>query len=78
LWRDELLQRDDSQRLQLLSGLEEFREHLGGRLTLAMPTAIGSFVDLHELPAPVVEQALRRLQSIHCRDMATAPHLACL
>jgi 3-dehydroquinate synthase len=62
LWHDDLLQRDGSQRLRLLRGLEEFREHLGGRLTLAMPAGIGSFVDVHALPDPVVEQALRMLQ----------------
>jgi 3-dehydroquinate synthase len=63
LWHDALLQRDGSGQLRLLSGLEEFREHLGGRLTLAMPTGIGSFVDVHALPDHIVEQALRMLQA---------------
>lgn len=63
LWHDALIQRDGSGRLQLLRGLEEFREHLGGRLTLAMPTGIGSFVDVHALPDHIVEQALRMLQA---------------
>jgi 3-dehydroquinate synthase len=63
LWHDALIQRDGSGQLQLLRGLEEFREHLGGRLTLAMPTGIGSFVDVHALPDHIVEQALRMLQA---------------
>lgn len=62
LWHDALLQRDGSGRLLLLSGLEEFREHLGGRLTLAMPAGIGSFVDVHALPDHIIEEALRMLQ----------------
>jgi 3-dehydroquinate synthase len=68
LWHDALLQRDGSGQLRLLSGLEEFREHLGGRLTLAMPTGIGSFVDVHALPDHIVEQALRMLQAVDSRS----------
>ncbi len=64
LWHDVLNQRDPSSgQLRLLEGLEEFREHLGGRLTLAMPTGIGKFVDVHELPNPIVESALNMLQA---------------
>lgn len=63
LWHDLLTQRDRSGQLALLSGLEEFREHLGGRLTLAMPTGIGKFVDVHELPEGIVEKALNMLQA---------------
>lgn len=62
LWHEVLHQRDSSGRLQLLSGLKEFREHLGGQLTLAMPTGIGAFVDVHELPDSIVEKALDMLQ----------------
>jgi 3-dehydroquinate synthase len=63
LWHDILNQRDPSGQLQVLDGLEEFREHLGGRLTLAMPAGIGKFVDLHELPHTIVEKAIKMLQS---------------
>jgi 3-dehydroquinate synthase len=63
LWHPALIQRDQAGRLILLKGLEEFREHLGGRLTLAMPTGIGKFVDVHELPEPTVEKALGLLQA---------------
>jgi 3-dehydroquinate synthase len=73
LWNDALLRRDGSGRLQLLSGLEEFREHLGGRLTLAMPTGIGSFVDVHALPGRIVEQALCMLQAGDGHNRAKPP-----
>lgn len=63
LWHPALIQRDQAGRLILLKGLVEFREHLGGRLTLAMPTGIGRFVDVHELPEPTVEKALEMLQA---------------
>ncbi len=39
------LQRTD----ELFSGLEEFRQHLGGRLTLTMLKAIGQPIDVHEI-----------------------------
>lgn len=34
---------------ELLNGLEEFRQHLGGRLTLTMLPEIGSKIDVHEV-----------------------------
>jgi 3-dehydroquinate synthase len=33
----------------LLRGLEEFRQHLGGRLTLTMLAGIGGPIDVHEV-----------------------------
>jgi 3-dehydroquinate synthase len=63
LWHAVLNQRDPSGQLQLLGGLEAFREHLGGRLTLAMPAGIGRFVDIHELPRQIVEKAIKMLQA---------------
>jgi 3-dehydroquinate synthase len=73
LWHDALLQRDGQGRLKLLSGLEEFREHLGGRLTLAMPAGIGTFVDVHALPDSIVEKALGLLQAAEKRNRSTLP-----
>ncbi len=40
-------------------GLEEFREHLGGRLTLTLLTGIGAPVDTHELRPQLLEEAVR-------------------
>ncbi|MEX0886673.1 MAG: 3-dehydroquinate synthase [Phycisphaeraceae bacterium] len=45
----------------LLRGLEEFREHLGGRLTIPMLRDVGQPVDVHEIDADVMEQAVRLL-----------------
>jgi 3-dehydroquinate synthase len=38
----------------LIQGLEEFREHLGGQLTLILPTTIGQSTQVHELSKDVV------------------------
>lgn len=41
LWDDALLQRDDDGRMTLLTGLREFREHLGGELHITLLRGIG-------------------------------------
>jgi 3-dehydroquinate synthase len=45
----------------LLQGLEEFREHLGGQLTLILPTAIGQSTNVHELSSDVVKKVTAEL-----------------
>ncbi len=44
-----LLQRDGKGELAVLAGLEEFREHLGGQLTVLLLRAPGQGVDVHEM-----------------------------
>ncbi|XAM00322.1 3-dehydroquinate synthase [Phycisphaeraceae bacterium D3-23] len=46
----------------LLAGLEEFREHLGGRLTITLIEGIGRPVDVHTIDRPVMAAALGRLR----------------
>lgn len=54
---------------ELLGGLEEFREHLGGRLTVTLLRAIGDPIDVHALEPRLVREAIARLRpSVH------APH----
>jgi 3-dehydroquinate synthase len=55
--------RRPSGRQDLMDGLEEFREHLGGRLTIPMISAPGCRVDLHEIDGPVVKAAYDELQA---------------
>lgn len=43
----------------LTQGLEEFREHLGGRLTVTLLRGIGDPVDVHELRPELVERAVQ-------------------
>jgi len=46
---------------EFLDGIEEFREHLGGRLTILLLKNIGQPIDVHELPESIVKQAVQRL-----------------
>ena len=42
----------------LLSGLEEFREHLGGELTVTLLSGIGISVDVHTMDHDLLDQAI--------------------
>lgn len=46
----------------LFEGLEEFRQHLGGRLTLTMLTGVGRPIDVHEIDRTSMRQAIRMVQ----------------
>jgi 3-dehydroquinate synthase len=45
----------------LFEGLEEFRQHLGGRLTLTMVPRIGMSIDVHEVDRRQMAIAMRRV-----------------
>ncbi len=59
----ELTLKDAQGRSQVLLGLEEFRQHLGGQLSIPMLSRIGESVDLHEIDDARMEQALHRLST---------------
>ncbi len=44
---------------RLLNGIEEFREHLGGRLTITLISEIGKKYDIHEIDNSLMQKALR-------------------
>lgn len=52
---------------QLLAGLDEFREHLGGRLTVTMLRAIGRGEDVHEIDRDVMLAAAADLVPLAAR-----------
>ena len=62
LFADELLNADDANRLTILSGLEEFREHLGGELTITLLNEIGCGVEVHEMDAAKIIAAIHELR----------------
>ncbi|MCI0995456.1 3-dehydroquinate synthase [Pseudomonas corrugata] len=60
----ELNLKDAQGRSSVLLGLEEFRQHLGGQLSIPMLNRIGESLDLHEIDAARMEQALQRLSAL--------------
>jgi 3-dehydroquinate synthase len=62
----ELFQTGGDGRPRILDGLEAFREHLGGELTLALPGPLGAVRELHEVNADWVTEHLARLRDGVC------------
>ena len=58
-----LAQRGPDGRSVLLHGLDEFREHMGGRLTIPMIRAPGDRLDLHTMDATLIAAALDELKT---------------
>lgn len=52
----------------LFAGLEEFRQHLGGRLTLTMLPRIGAKLDVHEVDEARMLEAIERVRSTETAD----------
>ena len=50
--------RDSNGSLEVLQGLEEFREHLGGSLCVTLPHGIGKRIEIHALEENLVEDAI--------------------
>jgi 3-dehydroquinate synthase len=62
LFADELLNVDNANRPAILSGLEEFREHLGGELTITLLQEIGRSVEIHVMNESKIIAAIHELR----------------
>lgn len=65
LFASELLHVNSQKSLLLLDGLEEFREHLGGELTITLLKQIGKGFEVHEINPPKIAEALYELKQRH-------------
>ena len=63
IWCEDLAARAPDGELAVLEGLEQFREHLGGVLTVTLPHGIGGRVEVHHVSPDTVEQAVEFLRS---------------
>jgi 3-dehydroquinate synthase len=62
LWHPAMEARDASGRQLLLEGLAEFREHLGGELSVTLLTEIGHGVDVHSMDHAEILRAIAWLR----------------
>jgi 3-dehydroquinate synthase len=62
LFANELTHVNSKGQLIVLEGLEEFREHLGGELTITLLDQIGRGIEVHEMKLPLVIRAIDELQ----------------
>jgi 3-dehydroquinate synthase len=52
----------------LFRGLEEFREHLGGKLTLTLLSSIGRGMEVHQIDLSLYEKAIVQLSSLEAQS----------
>lgn len=69
LWDAALARRLPDGRLEVLLGLAAFREHLGGALSITLPTAIGACADVADMDEAHLTAAVA---SLHQRALARA------
>lgn len=65
LWDEVLDLRDATGHRVVLTGLAQFREHLGGELTLAMPEGLGRRSDINDFDEAIFERCLTALRRWH-------------
>lgn len=63
LWSPVLALRSDDDRLVVLKGLDEFREHLGGELTVTLPDGIGKGLEVHAMDHTKITESIAFLKS---------------
>ena len=80
IWHPAMATPGSGGRPAVLAGLEEFREHLGGRLTVMLLERIGSGFEVHELDETVLMEASdllrRRVEGGERRGWEPTPALA--
>lgn len=65
IWHQALEQQQPNGSATVFTGLEEFREHLGGQLTVLLLESIGKGVDTHEFDYTILTNCLHELASRH-------------
>ena len=62
LWSDLLLKKDRRGKLEIFSGIREFREHLGGELHVTLPNGLGRKIEVNELDEEIILKAIRHFE----------------
>jgi 3-dehydroquinate synthase len=77
LWDHLLEARNTAGELEIVKGLAEFREHLGGHLTITLPDGVGNKIEIHEVDTEIVEDGVRFLRKINSAcSLAAIPQCA--
>lgn len=59
----------ENDKINLRNGLQEFREHLGGRLTIMLLDRIGKGVEVHEMDADLIAESVDYLEGHYANLM---------
>lgn len=63
LWHPGMKAKDNEGALRVITGLREFREHLGGELTITLLDDIGVGVEVHEMDEVLIMDAMNWLEA---------------
>jgi len=64
LWFPEFENKDAQGRPAVFAGLEDFREHLGGELTVTYPNGLGARQEVHTVDLALMERSLNDLRHV--------------
>jgi 3-dehydroquinate synthase len=67
LFASELLHVDERGQFLVAAGLEEFREHLGGELTVTLLREIGEGIEVHEMDRALIIEAIHSIRDKYGR-----------
>ncbi len=70
IWTDLFEAINGDGEFEIIKGINDFREHLGGQLTITLPDGIGARVEVHEMNLDLVKQAVADLKMIFKRKRA--------
>ena len=62
VWSDLLELKTPGGVLEILKGLDDFQEHLGGQLNVTLPATIGRKVEVHEMDTTIIHEAIAHLK----------------
>ncbi|TET35097.1 MAG: 3-dehydroquinate synthase [Planctomycetota bacterium] len=71
IWSDLIEEKTPEGELKILDGLDQFREHLGGVLTVTLPDKIGEKIEVHHMNVDIIEEGVRNLKKL---NMGTIDH----
>lgn len=77
LWDAALTTRGADGALAVLEGLADFREHLGGELTVPLLQKVGRIVDVHEMDEALVTRLVAELDREHEARSGRPGHAGC-
>jgi 3-dehydroquinate synthase len=64
---------DDNGRRRIFAGLDEFREHLGGELTVLLLQDIGVGVNVHQFDEALLSECIEQLRATESAPFSTTP-----
>lgn len=64
VWSPLLGKKTPAGRLEVMQGLSDFQEHLGGDLTITLPDGIGKKIEVHEMKEDIILNSILRLKKL--------------